>query len=204
MLKLTFASAVIAIGSISSPAFADDESADFFDGLIEDGQSQTDQPRLVSDAELEQQRGGFRFSGLDIKLGADIRTFLNGELALHTTIEWSETAHTQTQIVSGSLTLADADALRNNVLANGAITMNVGGDKVYLANEGQTALVHRGDGALQNVLINTASNITASQEVVGTLDLGGYHHFAEAISADQLGQNLGEDISRSVTGVFGL
>lgn len=205
MLKLTFASAAIAIGGISSPALADDdESFDIFDGLIEDGQSPADQPRLVSDAELEQQRGGFRFSGLDIKLGADIKTFLNGELALQTTILWTDTAHTQTQIVSGSLTLADADALRNNVLANGAITMNVGSDKVYLANEGQTALVHRGDGALQNVLINTASNITASQEVVATLDLGGYHHFADAISAEQLGQNLGEDISRSVTGAFGL
>jgi hypothetical protein len=41
---------------------------------------------MLSDKELGEQRGGFTFQGMEIKLGADIRTFLNGELALHTVI----------------------------------------------------------------------------------------------------------------------
>jgi hypothetical protein len=159
---------------------------------------------IVSDEELEEQRGGFRFQGMDIRLGADIRTYLNGELALQTMITIDDDGFRQTQTISGALTQADADTLRNNVLSNGAITMNIGDQRVFLANEGQTALYHSTDGALQNVLINTASGVSASQEVTATLDVGGYTMFAEAIAADQLSTTISDDITRSVTGSLGL
>jgi hypothetical protein len=159
---------------------------------------------VVDDAELDAQRGGFTFQGMEIKLGADIRTFLNGELALHTVISMDGNGLQQTQTVSGGLTLADADALRNNVLSNGAITMNVGDNQVYLANGGQTAIYHATDGSLQNVLVNTASNISASQEVTATLEVGGYQMFADTLAADRLSGAIGEDITRAMTGSFGL
>jgi hypothetical protein len=159
---------------------------------------------MLSDKELGEQRGGFTFQGMEIKLGADIRTFLNGELALHTVISMDGNGLQQTQTVSGGLTLADADALRNNVLSNGAITMNVGDNQVYLANGGQTAIYHATDGSLQNVLVNTASNISASQEVTATLEVGGYQMFADTLAADRLSGAIGEDITRAMTGSFGL
>lgn len=159
---------------------------------------------MIGDEELIAQRGGFQFGGMDIKLGADIRTFLNDELVLHTVITMNDDGYSRVQTVSGGLTLADADTLRNNVLSNGAIRMNVGNNQIYLANEGRTAIIHGNDqGALQNILINTASNITASQDVTATLDLAGYDGFAATVTADQLGRSLGDDVTRSIMGSFG-
>lgn len=157
----------------------------------------------VSDEELGEQRGGFQFAGMEIKLGADIRTFLNNELALHTVITMDENGYNRVQTVGAGLTLADADAIRNNVLSNGAIRMNVGNSQVFLANEGRTAIIHGNEGALQNILINTASNITATQDVNATLDLQGYDGFASTVTADQLGRSLGDDVTRAISGSFG-
>jgi hypothetical protein len=157
----------------------------------------------IGDDELGEQRGGFQFAGMEIKLGADIRTFLNNELALHTVITMDENGYNRVQTVGAGLTLADADAIRNNVLSNGAIRMNVGDSQVFLANEGRTAIIHGNEGALQNILINTASNITATQDVTATLDLQGYDGFAASVTADQLGRSLGDDITRAISGAFG-
>ena len=157
----------------------------------------------ISDQELSEQRGGFQFGGMEIKLGADIRTFLNNELALHTMITMDENGYNRVQTVGSGLTLADADAIRNNVLSNGAIRMNIGDSQVFLANEGRTAIIHGNEGALQNILINTASNITATQDVTATLDLQGYDGFAASVTADQLGRSLGDDVTRAISGAFG-
>jgi hypothetical protein len=157
----------------------------------------------VSNQELDDQRGGFAFGGMEITLGADIRTFLNDELALHTVITMDELGYNRVQTVAAGLTLADADTLRNSALSNGAIRMNIGDNQVYLANQGQTAIIHGNEGALQNILINTASNITASQDVTATLDLSGYDGFAATVTADQLGRSLGDDVTRAISGAFG-
>ena len=157
----------------------------------------------IGDDELGEQRGGFQFAGMEIKLGADIRTFLNNELALHTVITMDENGYNRVQTVGAGLTLADADAIRNNVLSTGSIRMNVGDSQVFLANEGRTAIIHGNEGALQNILINTASNITATQDVTATLDLQGYDGFAASVTADQLGRSLGDDVTRAISGAFG-
>lgn len=157
----------------------------------------------ISDDELSEQRGGFQFTGMEIKLGADIRTFLNSELVLHTVIRMDENGYNRVQTVGTGLTLADADAIRNNVLSNGAIRMNVGDSQVFLANEGRTAIIHGNEGALQNILVNTASNITATQDVTATLDLQGYDGFAATITSDQLNRSLGDDVTRAISGAFG-
>ena len=157
----------------------------------------------ISDDELNEQRGGFQFSGMEIKLGADIRTFLNSELVLHTVITMDENGYNRAQTVGTGLTLADADALRNNVLSNGAIRMNVGNSQVFLANEGRTAIIHGNEGALQNILVNTQSNITATQDVTAALDLQGYDGFASTVTSDQLSRSLGDDMTRAISGAFG-
>ncbi len=191
-VQMGIATAIATI-SVSAPAYASEDGGDdaMFSGAI------------VSDTELSDQRGGFAFAGMDIKLGADIRTFLENELVLHTIITIDENGYNRAQTVSGALTLADVDTIRNNILSNGSITMNVGNSQVFLANEGRTAIIHGSEGALQNILINTASNIIASQEVTATLDLGGYDGFAATITADQLGRSMGDDITRAITGAFG-
>lgn len=190
-------------GEVAPPSPNDGERLKKNASSLLDDAMFADATEVVADAELSEQRGGFRLAGMDIRLGADIKTFLNGELALHTTVQWTENAAVTTQTMSAALTLADAEMLRNNVLATGAITMNVGNDRVYLANSGQTALIHRSDGALQNVLINTASNFSATQEVSATLDLGQYQQFADTITADLLSRSFGGEIGRAITGSLG-
>lgn len=189
VLHSGFAAGILA-ACMASPARASDDEAMFSSAIL-------------SDAELSDQRGGFTFAGMDIKLGADIRTFLDNELALHTVITLDENGYNHVQTVSAGLTLADADDLINNVLSTGSIRMNVGNSQVYLANGGQTAIIHGNGGALQNILINTASNITAAQDVTAALDLGGYEGFAATINSDHLGRSLGDDVTRAISGALG-
>lgn len=153
---------------------------------------------IVTDAELANLRGGFTIGGLNIALGADIKTFLNGQLALHTVMSWDDQAITQTHVISGGLTMADAGNLRDQVLASGNIRMQIGNAPIYLANNGQTAITHRTDGTLQNILVNTASNVNIRQEVNATLDVGGYAGFATDIQNVQLSTQFGGTINNAV------
>lgn len=153
---------------------------------------------IVGDSELASQRGGFAIGGLNISLGADIKTFINNELALHTTVSWGNEAISQTHVMSGVLTMADAGALRDQVLASGNISMRVGTTPVYLTNNGQTAISHRTEGALQNILVNTASNVSVRQEVNATLEVGGYAGFATDIQNSQLSNAFGAAINSAI------
>jgi hypothetical protein len=156
----------------------------------------------VSDVELAEQRGGFTYSGMDIKLGAEIRTYLDGELALRTTVSWGDQGTSHTEVLSAALTPADAAQLQQGILSSGGITMRVGGSQVFLANQGQTALIHRTDGGLQNVLINTANDVNIMQEVDASLDLGGYDGFSAGLTAERLGNAVGDVIAGATVGAL--
>ncbi len=153
---------------------------------------------IVADTELAKLRGGFAVGGLNITLGADIKTFINDQLALHTTVSWGDQAISETHILSGALTMADAGSLRNQVLASGNISMQIGNNPVFLTNNGQTAISHRTDGALQNILVNTASNVNVRQEVNATLDVGGYAGFATNIQNVQMSNLFSDSINSAV------
>ncbi len=151
----------------------------------------------VSDEELAKLRGGFSWQGMEIGLGAEVRTYLNGELVLQTTINWTPTGAETSQFVSGALAAADAAQLQAGILTSGGITMRVGGDSVFLANQGQTAIVHRTDGAIQNILVNRASNIDARQEIDAVLDLGNFGAFQQEIMSQRLGASIGDMIAQT-------
>lgn len=137
---------------------------------------------------LQDQRGGFILDGLTINFGAEIRTFLNGELVLQTNVSWIDNQVTSTQIASAALTPVDAEALRGGLLT-GPVSIAIGNERVFLANQGQTAIIQPTDGTLQNILINTASNISARQEINATIDVGGYSSFrSESVSQSALSQ----------------
>ncbi len=158
---------------------------------------------FVDDEELSNQRGGFAIGGLDIALGADIKTFINDQLALHTVVNWSDHAVSQTQVMSGALTMVDASNLRDQILSSGNIRMQIGSSPVFTANEGQTAISHRTDGALQNILINTASYVNVRQEVNATLDVAGYSEFAAGIQNVQMSNLFGESINNAIASFGG-
>jgi hypothetical protein len=130
---------------------------------------------------LAEQRGGFTMNGMTVSLGAEFRTFLEGELVLRTTVSWRPEGMTREEWASAAISQATAEQLRDGVLSGNGITMRVGDQSVYLANNDRTALVHRTDGGLQNMVINTASNTNIRQEADITLDVAGYSAFGTSI-----------------------
>ena len=154
----------------------------------------------VSDELLDQQRGGFVVHGMNINLGADIRTYINGELMLRTTVSWTDTGVLNEQFVAQGITRASAISLNASALANGNISMDVGGAPVFAANDGQTMLIHRVENGLQNILVNTASNLDIVQQVDASIELGGYDAFHDSIISNRLSDSISSAIGAMTIG----
>ncbi|MEH6758505.1 MAG: hypothetical protein V7676_13485 [Parasphingorhabdus sp.] len=162
-----------------------------------------DLPALVSDKDLDKLRGGFLVSGLDINFGADIRTYVNGALLLHTVLNWSDEGVETVQIAAEGLSPVDAAALQNGVFSNGNIRMKVGDTPVYLINGGQTAIVHETGNGVQNMLINTASGFNSVQEVDATLNLSGYENFNANMMMDRISSAIDNVAGQAAIGALG-
>lgn len=154
----------------------------------------------VSDDILAYQRGGFLFDGAEITIGADVKTILDGALALETTLNLSSAGNSTTQFVSSKLTLADAAALQTNLkLPSSAF----GGAPVYLANQGQTAIVQRVDDTISNVIVNTASSISIAQQIDVSINLSSYQAFRTGISTTALSNSLSAAIEAATAASMG-
>ncbi|MBQ1544067.1 MAG: hypothetical protein IIZ63_18855 [Caulobacteraceae bacterium] len=143
----------------------------------------------VGDEVLSQQRGGFLVAdGIAFDFGAVMRTFVGGQLALETTLTWTPTGPVTQQTAFGGAmpaTLADIQtALTNAGLGSTSVT----GQNSYLLNAGQTVLIQNAsNGAVQNLLLNTASNQVITQDLAVTLTLPNSAAFQGAINTQQLG-----------------
>jgi len=159
------------------------------------------QATAVSDEVLATQRGGFSWNDMQISFGADIRSFVNDQLALRTVVSWTANGATVDRFVSPSLTAADASHIQAGILTSGGIQMRVGDESVFLANGGQTALIHSTD-TVQNVLINTASGVNLTQQVDATLDISGYEGFRDALAMTRISDALGSAVGAGTLGAL--
>jgi hypothetical protein len=164
-----------------SPALADDlDPLDHFAPL--------------SDAELADARGGFEWGGMSISFGADMQTYLNGQLALHTVVSWTPTG-ASTQTTAGSfLSASSLAALQANGPAGLSLPAILAGSPVYTANAGQTAIVQGANAGLQNILVNGASNLNAFQQTNATVAIANYGAFASAMRAGMIGTAISREI----------
>ena len=157
---------------------------------------------VLADETLAEQRGGFTFQGMRISFGADIRSYVNDELALRTIVSWTPEGQTIERFVSPSLTAVDAAQVQGGILTSGGISMRVGDETVFLANNGQTALIQSTD-AIQNVLINTASNVSLNQQVDAVLDISGYEGFRDVLATTRLSDAIGAVMGAQTVGALG-
>jgi hypothetical protein len=190
-----FASLVFAESAVAAQPGTDEAESGSYDPEVSDvftpvETGDFDGAETVEDSRLNEMRGGFRVQGMDISLGADIRTYMNGDLVLHTLVNWSDLGQTKTQFVSDILSPAAAQMVQASAISGGSLSMTLGGSAVFLANEGKTAIAHRTENGLQNVLINTANNQNITQSVDATISLGGYDQFRSTIMSSRLTDSL--------------
>ena len=181
MPTLHHPSAILALALVAlpAPAFAEDL------------------PQRLSDEEMAAARGGFTVAGMEISLGAEMRTYLDGQLAMKTIVNWNDDGPTSDQWVSPYLQPATASALAGGLFSNGRLAMNVNDQPVFLANDGQTALLQRIDGRLQNLTFNTASGIDLRQEADISIAVSNYQAFQNAMAPSILMSGLADAISQS-------
>ena len=171
-----------------------------FPARAEQAESGINGAAVVSDEELARNRAGFVWSGVEISLGAEMRTFLNGALVLQTNVSWTAAGAETKQFISGALTPVDAAQLQSGLLSGAGITMHVNDQSVFVANRGQTVLVQGTENGLQNVLVNRASNIQISQQVDATIGLQNFGQLQQSFMASRLGDSVGNAIAQSVVG----
>ncbi len=144
----------------------------------------------LTDAQLDAQRGGFVISGVDIRLGVEMRTYIGGNLVLQTNVSWGGQDGGVERSVSSALTPATLQGLAAAGFGAG-LERYLGSGGLFLANQGQTALLQRVDGSLQTIILNSASNIALRQEIDARLDLGGFAQFQTGLLGSKLGATLG-------------
>ncbi|WP_068084509.1 hypothetical protein [Novosphingobium rosa] len=144
----------------------------------------------LSDEDLDMLRGGFELQGVSISLGAQLNTYLNGQLVMATTLNWTTSGASSTTSTM-TLTPASEASLQAVVTAGGTFGMSSSGGQAYITNSGQTLIYQNAANGLQNVLINTASGVNANQTINATVGIAGYAGYSSANLAASLGRTLG-------------
>lgn len=149
-----------------------------------------DDVAVASDAELADARGGFvTADGVSFDLGAVIRTYQNGELALMSQLTWTPqgaiTTHSTADPYSGAAQAAQAAA---DHLAQGGVSVTDA--------TGSTAILHDLAGAnLRSLVVTTASDTRFLQDIQVTITLPGFESMQAGLAFDRLGLRLGAELN---------
>ncbi|MGQ0532384.1 MAG: hypothetical protein ACT4OF_06805 [Caulobacteraceae bacterium] len=149
---------------------------------------------IMSAEELDDHRGGFEIAGLNINFGATITTAVNGTPALTTTLTWTDVGTIIKQ--TGGELGSDAAILTSDQLeALGIDSDGDAGGVVIVDDSGITEIVHNlTEGALQNIVINSASGQDIVQRIDVSLELLGFELVQAELIVERFGMRLTDDM----------
>ena len=176
-----------AFAAFAAPAYANDASA-YADDWGDDIE-------VMADDELGGLRGGFEVGGININFGATVTTILNGIPVLTTNITVTDGGRIVDQTIANvGTTLDDLSDEGRTALGLDGLGEDAAG--VIIEDEsGITALVHNvTEGALQNIIVNTATGRDISQDIDITLDLPGFEFIQGQLSVEHFGFRLQDDM----------
>ncbi len=177
-LSLFTAVALIALGA---PAYAEDA-----------GWSDIE---VMADNEMGDMRGGFTVGNLNINFGATVTTILNGIPVLTTTLTVTDAGAIVNQTIADvGQSIDDMTPDQLDALGIGDLGEDAAG--IVVEDEGGvTALVHNvTEGALQNIIVNTATGRDIAQNIDITLDLPGFDFIQGELTTEHFGFRLQDDM----------
>ncbi|MGH9957682.1 MAG: hypothetical protein ACREBC_11230 [Pyrinomonadaceae bacterium] len=159
---------------------------------------------LIGEAELKAMRAGVSVSGLDISIGTNIRTLLDGQVALESSISLSETGLMTQTVLSPSdgtplqegltLVLGDGSGKKLNELTPATVDLPglEGSIGVVLYDaKGFTAVLHQiNANQILSALINQASGRHISHEVNVDVTVANFRQFQQAVQNATLAARL--------------
>ncbi len=163
------------------------------------GAAQTERIPL-SDEALADQKGGFLVAqGVTFDFGAVVRTFVDGQLALQTSLNWTPSGPAIAQTIGDSLSATSLDQAESlmakaglqleDVLTNANLRLEAGGG---------LALIHKVvDGQPQSYVFNTASGQDIRQQIDVTITLPGFETLQQGYARDLFSSRLGEGVGQS-------
>lgn len=170
-----------ALAALSTPARADDGA--WGDGV-----------EVMAESEMSVERGGIAIGGIEINFGAVVTTFVNGVPALTTQLTWTD-AGTFVQETVGAIGQNINDMTPDELAALGLSGLENGGGVIIEDESGVTALVHNvTEGALQNIIINSATGRDLTQEIDVTLELPGFELMQDQLITEHFGFRISDDL----------
>lgn len=166
------------------------------------GQDAFSPTHALAAEELDRNRGGFIVvDGMTIGFGAVVRTFVDGELALQTTLTLGPNGAEVTRTLGTAAAMTDPSEIARVMSSFG---LNVRPDQVFVSPDGATAAVHRVDAAqLANLLLNTGDGRTVRQEMDITVALPGFEAQQAGIRAATTAARLNDDVTAAAVAVLG-
>lgn len=173
--------AAAASAALCAPAYANDAGWD--EGI-----------EVMADGEMDDLRGGFEINGIEIGFGAVVTTIMNGQPILTTQLTITDAG----AIVDR--TMADVGRNISDMTEDERTALGIDGlddaEGVVIEDEsGITALVHNvTEGALQNIIINTATGRDITQDIDVTLTLPNFEFMQGELELERFGMRLLDDM----------
>lgn len=150
---------------------------------------------VMSEADMGELRGGLAVApGLEVNFGAVITTYVNGAPALTTNLTWTDTGQFVEQTI-GAIGQSLDDLTPEQRTELGLDGLGDANGVVINDAAGVTALVHNvTEGALQNIIVNTATGRDLRQDVDLTLTLPGFEALQASMLLERIGIRLQDDM----------